>query len=230
MNKRRLREQSGFSLMELMISMLVMVSLMGIITTIVAKSVSIRARETQKTDALTSAQAALNVMSREISNSGFGIYDDAFTENPNNGIIIADSNNTQIHVRANISNYGYGPINPACSAICTDDPGEDITYSFEPTTRSIIRYDPHGFWNGTAYVPQTSVVVNRISNVFFRYYDYAADGTVTGPLTAPSTATGRVELVVEATMDPVQGQPNPLAVRFTSEINLRNSSYMLHQY
>ena len=66
--------QLGFSLMEMMIAMAIMMVLMGIVSTLLSRSLGVRARESQRTDALTSAQAALNVMSREIANSGFGIY------------------------------------------------------------------------------------------------------------------------------------------------------------
>jgi prepilin-type N-terminal cleavage/methylation domain-containing protein len=224
------KRNAGFSLIELMIAMIIMLTITGIITTAVSKMMGVRARESRTTDALTSAQAALNVMSRELSNSGFGIYDNAQTQKANNGIVWADSNSSTIHVRANITNFGDGPVNPTCTAVCTNEPSEDVTYSYDNATASIIRYDPHGYWNGSAYIPQTSVVVNKISNVTFQYYDYASDGTVTGPLSAPSVNTGRIELTVQVALDPVQGQPYPLYVKFISEINLRNSSYMLNQY
>ena len=111
-----------------------------------------------------------------------------------------------------------------CPPACTNEPGEDVTYFFDNATQSIVRYDPNGD-------PRTSVIVNRISNVQFAYFDYQDDGTVTAPPgnTVPSANTGRIQLTVEVQLDPVQGQPNE-TVRFLSEINLRNSKYMLRQY
>ena len=70
------KNNAGFSLIELMISMVIVILLLGLVSTLLSRSLSVRARESRKTDALTSAQAALNIMSREIANSGFGIYDD----------------------------------------------------------------------------------------------------------------------------------------------------------
>ncbi len=67
------KKSSGFSLIELMIAMTITLVLLGLVSTLFARSLGIRSRESRKTDALTSAQAALNVMSREISNSGFGL-------------------------------------------------------------------------------------------------------------------------------------------------------------
>src|SRR5258706_12451204 len=104
MKNEKNRRQTGFSLVELLITMVIVLMLMGVVSTVLSRSLGIRARESRKTDALTSAQAALDVMSREISNSGFGIYDNALTENANNGLITADSNSNRIHLRANINN------------------------------------------------------------------------------------------------------------------------------
>lgn len=216
-------DQKGFSLLELLVAMTIMAVMMGAASALLYRGIGVRSRESRRTDALTSTQAALNLLSREIANSGFGIYDNSLTANPNNGLVLADSNATRLHFRGNINNVGPGPYNPTCTAVCTSDPGEDITFFFDSNTNSIVRYDPNGN-------PQTSVVVNRISSVTFSYYDYTSSGTVTGPNATPTLNTGRVSIAVDATLDPVAGQPNPTSVAFTSEINLRNSSYMLRQY
>src|SRR5687768_1485976 len=75
---------SGFSILELLIAMSITLVLLGITTAAFSGALRSRERETSRTDALTAAQAAINVMSREISNAGFGLT--------NNGIVIADSN------------------------------------------------------------------------------------------------------------------------------------------
>lgn len=214
----------GFSLIELLISMVIMLVLLSIVSTVMSQAFSIRARESRQTDALTTAQAALNVVSREIANSGFGIYDNSVTKVANNGIIIADSNANRIHFRSNSTNSGGNPVAPGPTTLATNDPGEDITYFFDDATRSIVRYDPND-------LPRTSVVVNRISNVSFRYFNYAGNTSVpTGPFTTPAANTGRVMITVEVALDPVAGQPNNQTVTFTSDVALRNSSFMLNQY
>jgi prepilin-type N-terminal cleavage/methylation domain-containing protein len=221
MSPRSIKPQSGFSLIELLIAMTLMLMMMGVAATLFSKSLSTRLRESRTTDALTSAYAALNVMSREISNSGFGLTN-ATTGYSSNGIILTDSNAQQIHIRSNFNNAAaYTDPNAPGQTI---DPGEDVTYYFEPGTKSIVRYDPHA-------TPTTSVVVNKISNVTFSYYDYALSGSSgTGPNAVPTDSTGRVVITVTVDLDPVQGQPNPQAITFSSEVNLRNSHYMLQQY
>jgi prepilin-type N-terminal cleavage/methylation domain-containing protein len=224
MRSVKLKNNKGFSLIELLITMVIVVLLLCLVSTLLSRSLSVRARESRKTDALTSAHAALNIMSREIANSGFGIYDGPLFQNAVNGIIIDDSDANQIHFRANLTNTGDGPINPSCPAVCTDDANENVTYFFDDATDSIVRYDPRA-------TPTTSVIVNKISNVTFSYFDYADDGTSTPePGNAvPSDATGRIRLTVDVTLDRTADQPEE-SVRFTSEINLRNSNYMLRQY
>lgn len=212
---------AGFSLIELIISMTIMLVLLSIVSVMISKSMSIRSREGQTTDALAASQAALNIMSREISNSGFGLYDDTSTRNANNGIILDDSNDHRIHFRANL--FNTAPYTETMDPGATSDPGEDVTYFFDAATRSIVRYDPND-------TPQTSVIVNRISNVTFAYFNYTAGGPPpTTPTATPTVTTGRIEITVEVQLDPVVGQPDR-TVRFTSQVNMRNSRFMLAQY
>ena len=220
MKIKKLNKQSGFSLMELMISMTLILILLGVVSTLLGRSVSVRFRESRKSDALASAQAALNVLSREIGNSGFGISTAADNHEPNNGLVVADSNANRIHLRANIENVGTST-NP--NVLRTNLPGEDITYFFDNATQSIVRYDPNE-------TPTTSVVVNKISSVTFTYWDYSGASSVGTSNAVPSANTGRVQINVSVTLDPVYGQPNPSSVSFTSDITLRNSKYMLNQY
>jgi prepilin-type N-terminal cleavage/methylation domain-containing protein len=220
------KNSRGFSLLELLIAMTLVCILLAIVSTVLGKCLGIRSRESRKTDALTSAQAALNIMSREISNSGFGIYDGPITRTANNGLILGDCNTQRIHLRTNINNYGprATPTGTPSTVINTMDPGEDITYFFDSATNSIVRYDPHA-------TPQTSVVVNKISNVTFQYIDYVT-GTSTAqpPANAPTSYTGRITITVTVDLDPVQGQPSNQSITFTSDVTLRNSNYMLNQY
>jgi type II secretory pathway pseudopilin PulG len=226
--KRETRKQSaGFSIVELMIATVIMLLALGIVSALISWSFSVKARESRTADALATAQAAISVISREVSNSGFGLYNESNDE-ANNGIVLSDSGQHQIRVRSNLENEGGTLSSPGASTLEINTPGEDVTYFFDAETSSIVRYDPHGL--GTD-APQTSVVVNKISNVSFEYYDYAGGtSAATGPLTAPTAQTGRVRIVVEVELDPVAGQPDNQRVTFASEVTLRNNSYMLQQY
>lgn len=224
MKNTSLEGQEGFSLLELIVSMSIILMLMGIVSSLFGGALAVRARESRRTDALTSAQAALNILSREIANTGFGIYDNDVTQKANNGLILTDSNDTRIHFRANINNAGPITAPTGSTVLSTNVAGEDVTYSFDPTTASIIRYDPNGN-------PQTSVVVNRISDVRFQYFDYiGSSSTPIGPLTVPTADTARIRITVTVRLEPVVGQPDNQVVTYASEVTLRNANFMLQQY
>lgn len=223
MKRAHSSKQRGFSLLELMIAMTIMLVIMAIVSTLFTRAMGVRARESRKTDALTSSQAALNVISREVANSGFGLYSDPTTKVPNNGIVLADSDGSHIRVRANITNLSTY-INPPLSA--TSDSGEDITYFLDTTTSSIVRYDR----NAVSPTPTTSIVVNRISNVTFQYVNYTYGSSTTTTTSTPTATTGKVIITIVVQLEPVFGQPNPGTVTFTSDVTLRNANYMLQQY
>jgi type II secretory pathway pseudopilin PulG len=228
MNFLRTKNGAGFSIIELLISMTITLVAMGIISSVIFGVFGVREREGRKTDALTSAQAAISVISREIANSGFGMYEDANSKIAHNGIVIADSDIHRIRVRANLDNTGGVPTAPAASSLAINAPGEDVTYFFDASTSSIVRYDPNGGGTG---IPRTAVLVNRISNVTFKYYDYAGStSAATGPSPTPTKDTGRVRITVEVELEPVRGQPDNQQIRLISDVTLRNNSYMLQQY
>ncbi|MEO6589154.1 MAG: prepilin-type N-terminal cleavage/methylation domain-containing protein [Pyrinomonadaceae bacterium] len=229
MKKTKTKKSEGFSLIELLIAMTLMLVLLGIVSTLFSRSLGVRARESRRTDALTSAQAALNVMSREIANSGFGLYADSVSKRALNGIVIADSSANKIHFRSNIVNI------KTASPLPPDDinkPGEDITYYFDSVTNSILRYDAHAVYNSSTntYTPQSSVIINRISNVSFDYFNYSGSVSTPTKTTTPTVDTGRVTITVIVNLEPVQGQPDNQKVTFSSDVTLRNSNYMLNQY
>lgn len=185
--------------------MTITLSLLGIGASLFSTAVGTRSRQSRRTDALTSAQAALNVMSREISNSGYGLL--------SNGIITTDSSRQRIHFRSNVVN----------SDSTTGSPGEDITYFYDNDTQSILRYDPNDS-------PKTSVVINRISNISLTYFDYAGSNSTPVEQPSPTSATSRIRINVTVRLEDVQGQTNNQVVTFTSDVTLRNSDYMLLQY
>ena len=202
--------QAGFSLVELIISMVITLVILGAGVAAFSGALSSRSYQSARTDALVSAQAALNVMSREIGNSGYGLL--------NNGIVLADSDTSQIHIRSNFNNAND----------TTADQGEDITFfcnSCDVNGGSVVRYDAY---NGGS----TSGIINSVSQVNFSYWDYdPATHAVTGPLATPSLNTARVTITLTVIIN-VEGQPTGDAanVRMSSDVVLRNSPYVLNRY
>lgn len=226
MQVNKTKSESGFSLVELLIATVVTLILLSIISTVFSQAMGVTVRENRKADALVSAQAALNLMSREIGNAGFGIYADATTQTPSNGIITADSHARQLRIRSNFDNIGDRSLPAGSTVLNTNMPGEDVTFFFDNATQSIVRFDP----NVSASEPTTSVVVNRISDVTFSYFNYTSSSSSVTETAAPTSATSRVRITVVVKLDPVSGQPDNQSVAFTSDVTLRNASYMLRQY
>ncbi len=203
------RAAAGFSLIELLIAMTIMLVILGLVSTLFSKSFSTRQRESSRADALTAAQAALNVISREVANSGYGLI--------NNGIVAVDSNSEKLHFLSNTTN----------SNAAVTDPGEDITYFYDSNTKSILRYDANGVGVGS---PQTSIIINRISRVKFQYFDYSGASSTATESNPPTNNTGRVRVTITINLEDVKGQISNQSVVLVSDITLRNSDYMLQQY
>ena len=207
--------EAGFSLMELMIAMTITLVIMVGASTLLSKSLGTRSRENRKSDSLADVQRALNIMSREIANSGFGLLNG--TDN-SNGIVLGASNSsaTQLRFRANIVNTSG---NNAIS-----DAGEDVTYYLE--NNRLARYDPFA----SAGSQTTALLANRIDTLTFGYYDVDAAGNVAAaPALAPTVNTVRVKITVSVTLPAMPGEPGSTE-HLTSEVSLRNAPNVIDGY
>src|SRR5437016_1182249 len=113
--------EAGFSLIELIIAMGLVLVMMAGASQLLMRSLGTRTRENQKSDALADAQRALNIMSREIGNSGFGLDYNGIVAADCHPTIASDPNVAQIRIRANINN----------SDGTTGQADEDITYVYQ---------------------------------------------------------------------------------------------------
>lgn len=197
------KTESGFSLIELLFSMVLTLIILGVAVGAFSGALGSRERESSKTDAITSAQAALNIMSREIGNAGFGLKDD-------NGLVFSDCSAKRLRFRANTVN----------SNGLTDGPGEDVSFYFDTPSQSVVRHATNG--------NVTSGIINRVSDVDFVYYNYQPNGSSSPG--AASVTTGRITITLRVMLADVRGQPTGQTVTVKSDVTLRNSPYMLGQY
>ena len=151
-SERTLSANAGFSLLELMIAMTVTLVLMGAACVLLGSSLNIRSRENQKSAALADAQRALNSMTREIGNAGFGLS--------TNGIVTADSNSSAIRIRANLNAF-----DKETTSTSVTDSDEDVIYKlFQDSSQSYVeRVDIN---SGV----RTTILANRVDNLVIRYY------------------------------------------------------------
>ena len=212
------RLDAGFSLIELLLAMTIALTLLGVTTGLLASSFNVRARENQKTDALADTQRALNIMTREITNSGFGLA--------NNGIVAADSNDTAIRVRANLNAF-----DGQTSSNSISDRNEDVKYSLYSAGSDsyIVRLDI-----GTQN--QTTVLANRVDSLKIHYYAAKVAYTLSGNCdisSASSEVTQKsdtryivISVCVELTARGAPGSPGyqpATRVQLASDIYLRNA-------
>jgi type II secretory pathway pseudopilin PulG len=211
--------QRGFSLIELLIAMTVTIVIAGIAATLVAQSLRMRTREDARSDAIADAQRALNIVSREIANSGFGLQD--------NGLVRGDTGLNSIRFRANLNAYTFEG-----GATFVSDPDEDIKYSMyhdDATDRHyLVRYD--------VTRPDRegiTVLANRLDTFSLTYYDMDGNTVDVVGNTSNVILVWKVMIEVGVTL-PAIGAPGspgyqpmrPLTLR--SEVVLRNASQITY--
>jgi Tfp pilus assembly protein PilW len=152
------RTEVGFSLLELLIAMTITLLVMIAASTLLATSLRTRTRENLRSEALASAQRALNIMSREIGNSGYGLTD--------NGIVAADSAANSIRTRANLNND---------ASLTQSD--EDVRFIFQSANRVIVRFD-----NFPSPTGSSVVLASNITGLTLSYLNVA--GVATTPAAA----------------------------------------------
>lgn len=217
---------AGFSLIELLIAMAIIIVGMGLASKLLAQSFGIRSREDVRSDAIADAQRALNIMSREIANAGFGLMD--------NGIVPADTGNVNgnatqasIRIRANLNAY----MGQTTSNTVTDR-DEDVKYLMyvdeAEGRRYLVRYDV----NLTAPMNLT-VLANRIDSLTITYWDDAGNQLNVAATPALVANAARLVLTVGVTL-PAVGSPGasnyqpPSRVELSSDVVLRNARLLTY--
>ncbi|HEY0729511.1 MAG TPA: prepilin-type N-terminal cleavage/methylation domain-containing protein, partial [Pyrinomonadaceae bacterium] len=94
---RSANNEKGFSLLELVIAMTVTLVIMGLSSTLLASAFKSRSREDRKSDAIADVQRAMNIMTREISNSGLKLPSGLPTISAN-GVVAGDSDSESLRV------------------------------------------------------------------------------------------------------------------------------------
>lgn len=214
--------QTGFTLIELMIAMTVTLVIAGISSTLLSQSFRMRAREDSRSDAIADAQRALNIVSREIANSGFGLVD--------NGIVPGDTNETSIRVRANLNAYRDELYSKE-----VNDPDEDIKYLMyhdEAEDRHyLVRLD--AVVAKTDREKATTVLANKLDSFELEYFDSsgAPINITASPAAVINAWKVRITVGVDLPEYGTWGSPGyqPVSsVELISDVVLRNVSQVTY--
>jgi len=216
MATQKQNSELGFSLIELLIAMAITLTVLGLAGNLLAGTFNVRARENQKTDALADAQRALNIMTREIANTGFGLS--------NNGIVAADSTASAIRIRSNLNAFDSQTTSSSIS-----DRNEDVKYSLYSAGSDsyIVRLDI-----GTQN--QTTVLANRVDTLNIRYYpakiSYTASGNNCDITTTATEVTQKSDtkyIVISVCVElPARGAVGSAGYQPVSRVQLVSDVYL----
>jgi prepilin-type N-terminal cleavage/methylation domain-containing protein len=210
----RLDDAAGFSLIELLIALTIVLIMMVGASQLLMGSLGVRTRENQKSDALADAQRALNIMSREIGNTGYGLDYNGLVAGDCHPITATDTNTAQIRIRANLNN----------TDATTGQADEDVTYVFQGSpTFAIVRYDKN--------TNTKTVLANRIDGMQITYIDATTPTPNESILATPAVVANavRIRITIQVNLQPTVGQPAS-QVLLTSEIALRNAPTVMSTY
>ena len=241
MKNRNANSEAGFSLIEVIIAMGITITVMALACSILAASFNVRSREDRKSDAIADVQRALNIMTREISNSGLKVPS-GLAAVGSNGIVTNDSDNQSLRFVSNLNGMPDSA-NGFFEDSDVDDADEDIKFLMYVDAalgqRYIVRYEKNG-------TNQTTVLANRVDSLVFRYFDEKvtydttvdADGNVdiTNVVNAVGTtedpvspASAKFVVIAVGVTLPAVGQVGAPGyqpqsqVQLTSDVVLRNS-------
>ncbi|HXQ69753.1 MAG TPA: prepilin-type N-terminal cleavage/methylation domain-containing protein [Pyrinomonadaceae bacterium] len=233
---QRNNKQAGFSLIELIIAMSLTITVMGIATTLLTQALNVRTRTNANNDALADAQRALNIMSREIANSGFNLT--------GNGIVSGDTGtdangNSMIRFRANTNKFDDSATTTARNGIGVvgEDAGEDVKYFVYKAnnTNLLARYDEYGQAGGSV-----TVLANRLDNLHMHYYGqrvtYGTSGCDLTGASASEVSPSAAKYVVIAVCVQLGAVGSPgsagyqpeKSVLLLSDVALRNSNLTVY--
>lgn len=224
------KKEAGFSIMELLVAMTVMIFITGAAASLLVSAFNVRAREDQRSEGTADARRALNIISREVASAGYQLprrltyvtSGGGTTYVPANGLIAEDCTATSITFVSNTD--AHGDFNPNTGDAIPDAPpdfeiagaDEAIKFQFvqDATTNFLVRKD--------LLTGDSLVLANRIDGVQFDFLDQS------GGTAATIAEATSINIRVWVTLNQV-GQPGssgyqaPSQVALSSRVNLRNA-------
>ncbi|HEV2799417.1 MAG TPA: prepilin-type N-terminal cleavage/methylation domain-containing protein [Pyrinomonadaceae bacterium] len=220
------KRQAGFSLMELLVAMTVMIFIAGAATTLLVSAFNTRSREDQRSEAISDARRALNIITREVANSGY-LLPRGLTYSapggtklvPVNGLLPEDCDATGLTFVANLNAQGEVTNPAAAPSNSIGDGVEDEVVKFQ-----FVQNGADSFLVRRSVTTGDSLVLaNRIDGARFDYLNAAGNDTSADLARAVS-----IRVTVWVTLS-ARGKPGtagyqaPGQVNLSSLINLRNA-------
>lgn len=222
-------KEAGFSIMELLVAMVVMIFITGAATSLLVSAFNVRSREDQRSEGTADARRALNIISREVAGAGYQLprgltYAAAAGSQlvPANGLIPEDCNATSITFVTNTNAQGDFNSDPT-DATPDAPPNFEIAGADEVVKYQFVQDGDNSFLvRKDLLTDDPLVLANHIDGVQFDYLNAA------GGAAATIAQTTSINITIWVTLRPV-GQPGsmsyqpPSQVSLTSRVNLRNA-------
>ena len=187
----RSRRARGFTLAEILIALTVLGIVMVVLSSIMISSNRSHRKTVRQAELQTDVRQALDLIAAELRQAG--------ADSGSVGIVpVLYADSIQVHVRADLNSNG---------TIETTEPSEDITYSYSPGSKAIMR-NP-----GTGAV----TMLPNVTAMTLRYY--AASNTLLVPVPLSSTNLG---LVHSIGLTVTAANVDSLPATVTTRITLRN--------
>ena len=187
-NPIRIRPNAGFTLVELMVSLMVLGLVVGALSTILISSNRMHQRTASRAELQASSRQAFSLMTAELRQAG---ADPSIPPAGIVGIVSADS--TVLRVRADLNGDG---------AIQTTEPSEDVIYSFDPVAKKLLRNPGAGAVSA----------LDRVTTMRFSYFNAAGQPLTPLPLSAANRALVNT-IGVTVTCNHQQTHPFTLSTR-----------------
>jgi Tfp pilus assembly protein PilW len=221
------KKEAGFSIMELLVAMTVMVFISGAAASLLVSAFNVRSREDQRSEGTADARRALNIISREVASSGYQLPHGLTYAAPGgtkpvpaNGLIAEDCNATSITFVTNTN--AQGEFNPP-TGVPVDPPNHSIAGADEAVKFQFVQDGTSNFLVRKDLVTGDSLVLaNRIDGVQFDYLNRA------GTAAATIAEAKSINIRIWVSLNPV-GRPGstgyqpPSQVMLSSRVNLRNA-------
>lgn len=221
------KKEAGFSIMELLVAMTVMIFITGAATSLLVSAFNVRGREDQRSEGTADARRALNIISREVASAGYqlprGLTYAAPGGNqfvPANGLIPEDCDAQSITFVTNIN--AQGDFNPP-GGVSTEPPNYAIAGADEAIKFQFVQDGASNFLVRKDLITGDSLVLaNRIDGVQFDFLNS------TGAVAATIAEATSINIRLWVTLNPM-GQPGsmgyqaPSQVTLSSRVSLRNA-------
>jgi type IV pilus assembly protein PilW len=182
--------RNGFSLVELLVTLSVLAMVVAMVSGVLVSSNKTQLRTTTRAELQAETRQALSLLTTEVRQAGAdpGIPPAGIT-----GIVTADS--TTLRVRADLNANG---------TIQTTEPSEDVTYTYNAGSKSLLRNPGAG----------AATLLSNVTSIRYTYFD-SNDQPLT-PLPLSATNRALVHTVnVTLTCEYRDSQPYTLTTRMT---------------